>query len=165
VSEDGKYAAVERELTVLLLRGRAMGREFAEQVHPDLDLATYLTLSQIANTAPARAVDLAEFFRVDKAAISRQIRQLEELGLIERTVDPENWRARAVRVTPEGERRLRTVLRTRNTRFRKYMSAWAQDDVDELARLLAMLNDLPVFANKSLSPLPRPVQVTSAEPG
>lgn len=152
--EHGRYAAVERELTVLLLRGRAMGREFAEQVHPDLDLATYLTLTRIENTAPARAADLAEFFRVDKAAISRQIRQLEELGLIERTVHPENWRARAVRVTPEGQRRLRQVLRTRNARFRKYIGAWEQSDVDELARLLGMLNDLPVFADKSLSPLP-----------
>jgi DNA-binding MarR family transcriptional regulator len=139
-SEDIRYSALEREHTLMMRRGRAMGRELAEQVHPDLDLATYLTLAQIADTAPTRASDLVDHFEIDKAVVSRQIRHLERLGLIERTADPRDGRAFAVRLTRGGASRLRQVQRTRNARFRKLLEAWPQRDVDELARLLARLN-------------------------
>jgi hypothetical protein len=82
------YAALERELGLLLRRGASLNREVAAEVHPGLDAASYSTLARIAATAPARASELSEYFGIDKGAVSRQIRELERLGLVERAADP-----------------------------------------------------------------------------
>jgi DNA-binding MarR family transcriptional regulator len=141
-SEDGKYAALERELSLMMRRGPSLAREVAEEVHPDLDAASFSTFSRISETAPARASDLVEYFGIDKAAVSRQILGLEQLGLVERTEDPQDGRARAVRLTERGATRLRQVLLARNARFRELVGAWPPEDIDELARLMGMLNRL-----------------------
>jgi len=138
--EDGRYTALERELALLLRRGSSIAREVAVEVHPDLDAASFSTLSRIAETAPARASDLVDFFGIDKAAVSRQIRGLEHLGLVERTEDPDDGRARAVRLTVKGEGRLRRVRQARTARFRKLVGEWSTRDIDELARLLGTIN-------------------------
>jgi len=136
------YLALERELGLLLARSRAQGRELAAQVHPDLDALSYATLARIEQTAPVRASELAEYFGVDKAAVSRQISRLEELELIERTPDPADARARALDLTAQGRSRLQAVRLARRDRFRSLVSTWPRTDVAELARLLGELNRL-----------------------
>jgi DNA-binding MarR family transcriptional regulator len=140
--ERASYAALELELGLLLRRGRSVSREVAAQVHPDLDGASYSTLAWIAVTSPARASELSEYFGIDKGAVSRQIRDLERLGLVERTADPLDARARVVRLTDEGSARLRAVQQARRSRFRGLVSKWPREDVDTLARLLGQLNEV-----------------------
>jgi len=138
--ERTSHAALERELGLLLRRGASLYRDVAAQVHPELDAASFSTLARIATTAPARASDLAEYFGIDKGAVSRQIRHLERLGLVERAADPLDGRARAVRLTQDGAARLGEVQRARRRRFRTLVGRWPREDVDALARLLAELN-------------------------
>ncbi len=140
--EVGEYSAIEREVGLLLRRGSSLGREVAEQVHPDLDAASYSTLAQISDTAPARAADLVDYFGIDKAAVSRQVRALEGLGLIERAADSSDARAQSLRLTPFGQERIRAVRQARIERFRALLSELPQQDVDSLARLLHILNRL-----------------------
>jgi DNA-binding MarR family transcriptional regulator len=137
-----RYEALERELVLLMRRGPSLARELAEEIHPELDVAGYSTLSRISDLAPVRAADLVAFFGIDKAAVSRQIRRLEELGLVERASNPRDGRSLAVRLTPLGDTRLRQVGQARNARFRSLLDSWPQADVDELARLLGRLNQL-----------------------
>ncbi|NDZ88376.1 MarR family transcriptional regulator, partial [Streptomyces sp. SID10115] len=86
--EDREFLSLERELSLLLRRARASSGEMARQVHPDLEPAAYGLLVCLDDSGPQRATDLAAFIGVGKATMSRQLRALEELGLVAREPDP-----------------------------------------------------------------------------
>ncbi|WP_437937610.1 MarR family winged helix-turn-helix transcriptional regulator [Sorangium sp. So ce341] len=49
-----------------------------------------------------RLTDLAERARVTKQAVGQLVEELEAMGVVERTPDPEDRRAKRVRFTPHG---------------------------------------------------------------
>ncbi|GGO33684.1 transcriptional regulator [Streptomyces lasiicapitis] len=137
---DHEFLALERELTLLLRRARASSGEMARQVHPELEPAAYGLLAFLDESGPRRATDLAAFIGVGKATMSRQLRALEELGLVAREPDPADGRAWLVRLTEEGRERFRTVRVARRGRYVRQLSGWDRGEVAELARLLGKLN-------------------------
>lgn len=144
---DQVMITLERELTVLFRRARAQSGELAREVHPDLESAAYGLLACLEETGPERATFLAQYFGVGKATMSRQLRALEELGLIRREPDPADGRAFLVELTEEGRGRFTAVRDARRQRYVKRLSAWDRTEVAELARLLHELNALQ--ANRS----------------
>ena len=86
-------AGLEGEFGVLLHRLRRVVADRARAVHPDLTGASYLLLGHLLEHGPMRSSCLVETFGVDKGAVSRQVRQLLDLGLVERRPDPEDGRA------------------------------------------------------------------------
>jgi DNA-binding MarR family transcriptional regulator len=138
---EGVAGALERELTVLFRRARAASADLARAVHPGLEAAAYGLLVRLAEVEPERATDLAAYFGVGKATMSRQLRALEELGLVDREPDPADGRAYLMRMTAEGRARFARVRRLRRERYLGQLAAWDPGDVAELARLLHRLND------------------------
>jgi DNA-binding MarR family transcriptional regulator len=134
--------ALEREITVFHRRARASAGEMARQVHPDLEPAAYGLLARLAETGPERATDLSMYFGVGKATMSRQLRALEELGLVSREPDPADGRAFLVRLTDEGRGRFNRVRGARRARYFRQLAAWDRADITDLARLLHRLNAL-----------------------
>ncbi|MEE1927611.1 MarR family transcriptional regulator [Streptomyces sp. TRM 70351] len=136
---------LERELSVFLRRARASSGEIARAVHPDLEPAAYGLMLRLEDTGPQRATDLAAYFGVGKATMSRQLRALETLGLLTRAPDPADGRAWLVRLTDEGRRRFARVRGARRERYVAQLAAWDRAEIAELARLLHRLNapDLP----------------------
>ncbi len=61
-------------------------------------------LANIDIGSGTRATVLAERASVTKQAIGQVIHDLEQKGLVKRTVDPEDHRARLIRLTPRGRR-------------------------------------------------------------
>ncbi len=142
---DPEMEALERELTVFYRRARASSGEMARLVHPDLEPSAYGLLVRLEETGAERATDLAAYFGVGKATMSRQLRALEELGLVSRDQDPADGRAFLVRLTIEGLARFRCVRDARRAGYRNRLAAWERADVRDLARLLRRLNcDEPV---------------------
>ncbi|NBM18604.1 MarR family winged helix-turn-helix transcriptional regulator [Streptomyces sp. GC420] len=137
---DHAYLALERELAVLLRRARASSGELAREVHPDLEPAAYGLLARLEEAGPQRPTELAAYFGIGKATISRQLRALEELGLLAREGDPADRRAFLVRLTSEGQDRFRHVRDARRARYARKLAAWDRTEVAELARLLGQLN-------------------------
>ncbi|MFE0106519.1 MarR family winged helix-turn-helix transcriptional regulator [Streptomyces sp. NPDC059009] len=137
---DHEFLALERELTVFLRRARASSGEMAREVHPDLEPAAYGLLVRLDEAGPQRATDLAAYIGVGKATMSRQLRALEELGLLAREPDPADGRAWLVRLTPDGRDRVRTVRAGRRERYVRQLAGWDRREVAELARLLRQLN-------------------------
>ncbi len=134
--------ALEREITVFHRRSRASAGEMARQVHPDLEWAAYGLLVRLAEVGAERATDLATYFGVGKATMSRQLRALEQLGLVSREPDPADGRAFLIRLTEEGRTRFARVRNARRARYLRQLAAWDRSDITELARLLHQLNDL-----------------------
>jgi DNA-binding MarR family transcriptional regulator len=162
-SDDGYYRRLERELAVMMRVNAATTREIAAEIHPGLDVASMSTLTRIAETAPARASDMAEFFGVDKAAISRQVQGLERLGLIERANDPADGRAQTLQLTEAGLSQVTRVTSARIHRFRALLADWTQQDIDDLGRLLGRLNRLlspPVTETQVARLLGQPANTT-----
>ncbi|ATW50475.1 MarR family winged helix-turn-helix transcriptional regulator [Streptomyces peucetius] len=137
---DQEFLALERELAVFLRRARASSGEMAREVHPELEPAAYGLLVRLEETGQQRATELAGYFGVGKATMSRQLRALEELGLVTREPDPADGRASLVRLTDEGVARFRHVRDARRGRYRNKLAGWDRGEVAELARLLHQLN-------------------------
>ncbi|MDK1476473.1 MarR family transcriptional regulator [Streptomyces sp. 549] len=132
--------ALERELSVFLRRARASSGEMARAVHPELEPAAYGLMQRLEDAGAQRATDLAGFFGVGKATMSRQLRALESLGLIARTPDPVDGRASLVELTSVGRERFTCVRRARRQRYMRKLAAWDRGEIAELARLLHRLN-------------------------
>ncbi len=115
--------------------------ERARLVHPDLQPASYLMLSHVAENGPMRASSVADLFTVDKGAISRQVTHLMELGLVEKSRDPEDGRAWLLSATPDAKERLRTVTEQRRTYLAERLEGWEAGDLELFTDLLARYND------------------------
>jgi DNA-binding MarR family transcriptional regulator len=140
--EHDAHQAVEYEIGVLLRRARALSAEVAREVHPELESAAYGLLIRMHDRTRSRPSDLADYFGVGKATISRQVKVLEQLGLIERRADPDDGRAHLLFLTDEGRRRLDAARTARQKRFHAMLDTWPAEDVQGLARMLAQFNEL-----------------------
>jgi DNA-binding MarR family transcriptional regulator len=136
------YAALERELGVLYRRARSASDRLSRAVHPDLDAAAYGLLIHLRDQGPLRPSDLAAFVGVGKATISRQLKVLEDLKLIERRPDPADGRAHLLALTAEGRDRMDAVRSARRRRLHTSLNNWPEEDIGTLATLLARLNAL-----------------------
>ncbi|MCX5385636.1 MarR family winged helix-turn-helix transcriptional regulator [Streptomyces sp. NBC_00083] len=137
---DQEFLALERELAVFLRRARASSGEMAREVHPDLEPAAYGLLVRLDEAGPQRATELAGYFGVGKATMSRQLHALEDLGLVAREPDPADGRASLVRITAEGTARFGRVRDARRERYVRKLAGWNRTEISELARLLHQLN-------------------------
>lgn len=134
--------ALEEEVGVLLRRSRAFSGQMAREVHPELEPGAYGILVRLATTGGERLTDLAAWFGVGKPTMSRQVRVLESLRLLERSPDPDDARAQVLRLTADGRSRLDEARVARRKRFRELLSRWPDDDVETLGRLLRRFNAL-----------------------
>ncbi|MGC4942847.1 MarR family winged helix-turn-helix transcriptional regulator [Kribbella sp. DT2] len=138
-------ADVEQELSILLRRARSAQMLLARRVHPEMDAAGYALISQIdlgtaGGGAGVRASDVALALGLDKSTVSRGLSQLESLGLIERIGDPDDGRARLLRMTTAGADRYDAMRAQRQAEFRAILDRWDSTDLTDLARLLGRLN-------------------------
>lgn len=134
------HEQLESELTVLWRRVRRLSILLARQVDDGLEVAAYGLLSAMHDAGDVRAGDLAERFGLDKSTVSRQIAQMETLGLITRVPDPLDGRARLIRVTDIGRERVGQLRQARGEWLRSALGEWDAQDVDELVNLLDRLN-------------------------
>ena len=137
---------LEHEVGVLIRRVRRVIGERARAVHPDLQPASYLILTTIAQGEPVRASVISELFEVDKGAISRQVKHLVELGLLTHQKDPADARATLLSVTDEARTRMADVVAHRQKELAEKLSQWTDEDlssfVSQLSRYNAALNVL-----------------------
>ncbi|MGH3423850.1 MAG: MarR family winged helix-turn-helix transcriptional regulator [Nocardioidaceae bacterium] len=136
---------VEYELTRLLRRSRVRGMRTVEQIHPDLDFASYLLMvaiyeSQDPVRAGVRGSELAGTFGVHKSTISRGLSSLERLGLVERVPDPTDGRARLVTLSDHAASRIEAVRAQRHQQLAQALADWEPDDLAAFAQLLQRLN-------------------------
>lgn len=140
MDDEEVYVTLEREVAVFMRRARAVGKDLAHEVHPDLEADAYGLLIRIATAEGARGTDLADYFGIGKPTVSRQVRMLEDLGLVERRSDPGDARAALFVLTEEGASRVARMRAARRARFRELLEPWSSEEASQLAVLLGRLN-------------------------
>lgn len=131
---------IESEVGVLIRRVRRVIGERARAVHPDLAPSAYLLLAHVAETGPLRASVLVDDMGLDKGAVSRQVTHLVELGLLERSQDPDDGRATLLAASADAVDRLAAVGRERSERFGQRLAEWSDQELSDLAERLTRYN-------------------------
>jgi DNA-binding MarR family transcriptional regulator len=131
---------LEHEIGMLLRKVRKGIGERAIAIHPDLNPTSYSLLLTLVDFGPRRAADLADMFALDKGAVSRVVRQLLDLGFVERTPDPNDGRASILAAAPAAISRFEEAATDRRRKFGERLSDWEPTDIDVLADGLARFN-------------------------
>ncbi|GAA1539485.1 MarR family winged helix-turn-helix transcriptional regulator [Nocardioides humi] len=132
---------LESEVGVLIRRVRRVIGERARAVHPELMPSSYLMLGYVHDHGPLRASAMCAVFEIDKGAISRQVQHLIDLGLVDRSPDPEDGRATLLTVSADGVRRLEQVATDRREQLAESLGEWSAAELAEFAASLRRYND------------------------
>lgn len=117
-SLDELLAGFQGDLARLFARARVLWKESAAGIHPELQPAGYRLLSFIERCGGTSAHELSAHFEMDKSVISRQVRMLEELGLLVSRPDEHDGRLRVLTATPTAAAVLAELRRGHADRVR-----------------------------------------------
>lgn len=131
---------LDSELTVLVRRIRRVIREQARDVHPELQIASYLLLARLSRSGPQRGSAVAEELGIDKGAISRQAQHLEDLGLLTRSADPDDGRATLLAASDTAVARLAQMRDERRQKLDELLGSWSEADLASFVTLLGRYN-------------------------
>jgi DNA-binding MarR family transcriptional regulator len=131
--------ALEAEFSELITHFRRLIMENANRVSPGMLPGAYKTLTTIARCEQVTVSALAERMLTDKGQVSRMVRELEGLGLVERSTDPADGRSFLLRLTPLGTERLAEARLPQEGLLMTTLADWSIADIDNLTRLLHAL--------------------------
>lgn len=132
--------ALEAEFSELINRIRRLVAENAERMSPGLLPGAYKTFTTIVRRERITLSALAEALMADKGQVSRMVRDLEALGFVARTPDPEDGRSSLLSATPLGLERLAAARAPQQSTLITALEDWSITDIEELARLLRALS-------------------------
>lgn len=131
--------ALEAEFGELITRVRRLLADNAQRVSPGMLPGAYKVFTTIVRREGITLSALAETLMADKGQISRTVRELESLGLITRTPDPEDGRSSLLSPTAEGLERLAAARAPQESLLLDTLDAWSLDEIRSLTRLLHAL--------------------------
>jgi DNA-binding MarR family transcriptional regulator len=102
----------------------------------NLERSAYPLLNQILALRDGRLSDVAAGLKVAVPTVSRQVRQLEELGLVARAQDPIDGRAVLLEVTDAGLAALRCMREEWRRTVAEILGPWPDKDREILGELL-----------------------------
>jgi DNA-binding MarR family transcriptional regulator len=129
------------------------GRRFRSR-HPEdeVDPSSFPLAKVLMCHNAMRVSDLASRLWLDASTVSRQIKQLEDKGLVERTPDPADGRASLVRISAAGQAIMQSAFRRRYDRIKTALEPWTDDERQTLQTLLTRLaNDLAAATDRDMA--------------
>ena len=138
---DEAIATVEEQLSLLFGRARTIWKDAAAQIHPELQPVGYKVLGAIVRLGETNAYVLAQVLDTDKSIVSRQVRMLEDAGLVSSRSDDRDGRARLLAATPTAIDKVRAARSVQQERLRELLRTRPVDDVRAFAGMLQLLNE------------------------
>src|SRR6478735_7137965 len=132
--------ALEGEVAELINQYRRVLVATSDRLSPGLLPGAYKVFTTIVRRESVTTSALAEYLLMDKGQLSRTVRELEHLGLVHRTPDPEDGRSSLLSPTAEGLERLADARRPYENSLVTTLADWPVDEIDNLARLLNALS-------------------------
>ena len=139
---DDAIADVEQGLSVLFGRVRLVYKSAAAQIHPELRPVGYKILSTVVRLGETNASALAELLETDKAVVSRQVRMLEDAGLVTSRVDDNDGRARVISPTDSAVTRVKTARAAQQESLRDLLRSQPEADVRAFADMLRLISEV-----------------------
>lgn len=136
-SYDEPTTAEEAVMLTLARLGRRIRQRMPGE---ELDFGTVLLMKALLR-GPLRLTDLAAAVELDASTVSRQVRHLEDGGMLERTGDPDDRRASRIALTDEGRTRLEAGAERRRAYVSHLLDDWPPEDREQLRLLLNRLLD------------------------
>lgn len=93
-------------------------------------------LRLIERHGPIAVSDVARRLEIDQSNASRQVRALEEQGLVTRAIDPDDRRVARLAITPAGTKVLTRVRAVALNDYAVALDDWSARDRSQLAELL-----------------------------
>lgn len=141
--EQADVAAAERALERLfrLNANRRAHDKQAAAVGADVTRAGYAILRCVEEADRLSLSEVANRSSMDPAAAGRQVRALEDGGLVERAPAADDGRVTVVQLTSSGRDMYRRITAVRTRHLTEVLAEWSPSDRLELARLLDRLVD------------------------
>ena len=139
---DSALGDLQAHLNLIFARTRSLWKESAARVHPELQVAGYKLLTFIDRAGTANAHELAERFEMDKSVISRQVRMLEELELLESRPDEHDGRLRVLSVTTAACTALAEVRREYGTRLQAVIDELTPEEIRAASKAFRLLAEV-----------------------
>jgi DNA-binding MarR family transcriptional regulator len=131
---------VEEQMSTLSRLLQLRTRRAATAIHPELPPFGLKLLRLLVRDGPTHASVAAGLLDVDRSVVSRQVKQLEDLGLIELVTDENDGRARYLVVTDIARQRLDETVGGGRTLLHDALGSWEPDDLRQFAAYIARLN-------------------------
>jgi len=140
---DGDFELVQRSLETLLRlhASRTVHAKVVAAAGTAVSQPGYALLRRIDEEGPRSLGDLARAAHMDPAVASRQISQLEDDGLVQRSADADDARVTLVDVTSRGRDVRRRISEVLDRHMWDVLQSWSDVDRRRLAQLLARLVD------------------------
>ncbi|MGN7947168.1 MarR family winged helix-turn-helix transcriptional regulator [Microbacterium sp. 22215] len=139
---DTALGDLQTHLNLIFARTRTLWKESAARIDPELQVGGYKLLTFIERAETANAHELAERFEMDKSVISRQVRMLEDLGLIESRPDERDGRLRVLTPTPSACAALSELRRDHATRLRSVVAELTPDEIRVASKVFRLLAEV-----------------------
>ncbi|MHB8451436.1 MAG: MarR family winged helix-turn-helix transcriptional regulator [Mycobacteriales bacterium] len=127
------------ELIVAAARSPRQRDRLARAAGVPVTGAGIAVLGLVHRHGPVTVSDLGRRLQVDQSTASRQVRPLEELGLLSRTGHPTDGRSARLALTASGHRALTKVRAAWRHDFAVALASWPPEDRRQLAALLERL--------------------------
>jgi DNA-binding MarR family transcriptional regulator len=101
------------------------------------DIPMFVVVNQLAYRGALRPTDLAATLGTGKANISKIVRRLEEIGLVERVPSPRDERSVLVALTREGRRLGERIMEVAQAQLDEVTLGWDPQEVETLRRAVA----------------------------
>ena len=118
-----------------------VGEALEAEGFANLGLA-HLSIGQHVADLGSRVTELAQLAQVTKPTVVYLVNDLERYGYVERIPDPDDGRAKLVRLTPRGEQAVGVARRTVAQIEQDWSQAFGERDFERLRALLKRLHDL-----------------------
>jgi DNA-binding MarR family transcriptional regulator len=140
---DEDLAAVRLGITRLqrLLSSRRVHGGMAAAAGVSLPQQALQVLRALGDQPPQAVSDVARAARMDNGAVSRQLKVLEDEGLVRRRTSPAHGSIVLVEATAEGRRVNRRYELVRGGHLGRALADWTPEERHELGRLLVRLVD------------------------
>jgi DNA-binding MarR family transcriptional regulator len=144
-------AAVQANLAQVIRHARMpnIQRRVMAESGAYLDRGAYAALFSVDVLTEPSLSDLAAEMQLDISTVSRQVRNLERAGLLEREAHPEDGRVWIVRNTEEGRNLALRISQSWQRAFSEALHTWSDTELEELSADLARFaRSLREFATK-----------------
>jgi DNA-binding MarR family transcriptional regulator len=133
---------LQSHLNLIFARTRTLWKESAARIAPELQVGGYKLLTFIERAGSANAHELAERFEMDKSVISRQVRMLEDLGLIESRPDERDGRLRVLTATPAAQAALTELRQEHGWRLRAVLAELSPEEIHAASKVFRLLSEV-----------------------